>query len=241
MDISASEDYYLILNISRGSSVEEIKKAYRKLALRWHPDKNPDQKELAETNFKKLSQAYEVLSDPNKRQIYDKYGKEGLVNGAGAHSGGAGFGFHDPFQAFGFFRDTNDVFSDFFKYFTGIDPWAGMHSGGNSNGQNQQQAGILDPFSFAFQSQGGFSPFFGGSGVQTMSSSFHTGGTGSGPNVRRVSKSVRTVNGKQIETKKVVEKGVETVTIIEDGKLKSKTVNGQPYKSINMGSSSHRV
>lgn len=54
---------------------------YRKLALKWHPDKNPDNKQQAEENFKEISEAYDVLSDPEKRQVYDRYGKEGLTGG----------------------------------------------------------------------------------------------------------------------------------------------------------------
>ena len=81
-------DYYQILGIDKNASKEEIKKAYRKKALKYHPDKNPDNPEAAE-KFKKVSEAYEVLSDDNKRQIYDNYGEEGL-KGQG-FGGGAGF------------------------------------------------------------------------------------------------------------------------------------------------------
>ncbi|CAG11625.1 unnamed protein product [Tetraodon nigroviridis] len=72
-------EYYQILGVRRDASAEDIKKAYRKLALKWHPDKNPENKEEAEKRFKELSEAYEVLSDANKRSIYDRYGKEGLT------------------------------------------------------------------------------------------------------------------------------------------------------------------
>ncbi|KAM4623672.1 dnaJ homolog subfamily B member 2-like [Polymixia lowei] len=76
-------EYYHILGVRRDASAEDIKKAYRKLALKWHPDKNPENKEEAEKKFKELSEAYEVLSDANKRSIYDRYGKEGLTGGSG--------------------------------------------------------------------------------------------------------------------------------------------------------------
>lgn len=66
-------DYYEILDIAKDASHGEVKKAYRKLALKWHPDKNPDQKEEAEKKFKEISEAYEVLSDKEKREIYDRY------------------------------------------------------------------------------------------------------------------------------------------------------------------------
>ncbi|CAH8649709.1 unnamed protein product [Heterobilharzia americana] len=73
--------YYEILGLQKTASGDEIKKAYRRLALRWHPDKNPDKKEDAEKRFKLISEAYEVLSDPKKRGIYDKYGREGVLSG----------------------------------------------------------------------------------------------------------------------------------------------------------------
>lgn len=81
-------DYYDLLEISRTATADEIKKAYRKKALQYHPDKNPGDA-TAEKRFKEISEAYEVLSDEKKRQLYDRYGKEG-VQGAGMHAGSAG-------------------------------------------------------------------------------------------------------------------------------------------------------
>ena len=76
-------DYYNILEVPRNASASDIKKAYRKLALKWHPDKNPDCQEDATKRFKEISEAYEVLCDDKKRAVYDKYGKEGLMEGKG--------------------------------------------------------------------------------------------------------------------------------------------------------------
>lgn len=73
-------DYYNILKVNRNASVEDLKKAYRRLAMIWHPDKNMNKQE-AEAKFKQISEAYDVLSDPQKRQIYDLYGEEGLKSG----------------------------------------------------------------------------------------------------------------------------------------------------------------
>lgn len=84
-------DYYEILEIARGASPEEIKKAYRKMALKYHPDKNPGDP-TAEARFKEVSEAYEVLSDPKKRELYDRYGREGVRAGAAAPGGAQGFG-----------------------------------------------------------------------------------------------------------------------------------------------------
>jgi len=78
-------DYYKILEVDKNIDEKDLKKAYRKLSLKWHPDKNPDNKEVAEKKFKDINEAYNVLSDKNKREIYDKFGKQGLENnGMGA-------------------------------------------------------------------------------------------------------------------------------------------------------------
>lgn len=95
-----SEDYYEILGVSKTSSAEEIKKAYRKMALKYHPDRNQGDKE-AEENFKKVNEAYQVLSDEQKRANYDRYGKAGVENGGG-------------FSGFGGFEDLGDIFESFF-------------------------------------------------------------------------------------------------------------------------------
>jgi len=101
------KDYYKILGVSRDATEEEIKRSYRKIAMQYHPDRNPGNKE-AEEKFKIASEAYEVLRDPEKREIYDHYGIEGLKG-----TGFTGFrGFDDIFSAFG------DIFEDFFGFGT---------------------------------------------------------------------------------------------------------------------------
>jgi len=101
-------DYYEILGVPRNADDGEIKKAYRQLALRYHPDRNPGDKE-AEEKFKEASEAYEVIRDPEKRGLYDRYGHEGL-RGVGF----SGFsGFEDIFSSF------SDIFEDFFGFGTG--------------------------------------------------------------------------------------------------------------------------
>lgn len=98
----SKRDYYEILGVSKGASQNEIKKAYRKMALKYHPDKNPDDKE-AEASFKEAAEAYEVLKDPEKRKQYDQFGHAGMGNGAGGFggAGGAGMNMEDIFDQFG--------------------------------------------------------------------------------------------------------------------------------------------
>lgn len=102
-------DYYEVLGVNKDASAEEIKKAYRKSAMKYHPDRNPGDKE-AEEKFKECGEAYEVLSDPDKKARYDQYGFAGVDPNFGA-GGGSGFGGFSGFEGFG---DFGDIFSDFF-------------------------------------------------------------------------------------------------------------------------------
>ncbi|EYE88113.1 molecular chaperone DnaJ [Fervidicella metallireducens AeB] len=105
-----SKDYYSILGVEKNASEEDIKKAFRKLAIKYHPDKNPGNKE-AENKFKEINEAYQVLSDPQKRQQYDQFGTTDF-NGQG---GFGGFGGFEGFEGFGGFSDIfGDIFGDMF-------------------------------------------------------------------------------------------------------------------------------
>lgn len=115
--MAGKRDYYEILGVSKSSSENEIKKSYRKLALKYHPDRNPDNKE-AEEKFKEATEAYEVLTNSQKRQTYDQFGHAGLDGMAGGGSGFGGGGFHD-FSVFEGFEDIFGNVEDFFGSFFG--------------------------------------------------------------------------------------------------------------------------
>lgn len=154
------KDYYKILGLSKGASDENIKKAYRKMALIYHPDKNksPD----AEEKFKQVAEAYEVLSDKKKRDIYDQYGEEGLkggIPGGTGHPDGTSFTYTfsgDPKATFARFFGTSDPFSQFFNMEGGLgsfpdmdiddDPFASLMGGGL--GMHGRPGGTRRAFSF---------------------------------------------------------------------------------------------
>ena len=121
-----SDDYYKILGVSKTATADEIKKAYRKLAVQNHPDKHPEDKATYEKKFKEINEAYATLSDQQKRANYDQFGKAGANGGFGG-GGGSGFSGFSGFEGFsgfggrggssGFnFDDINDIFSSFFGF-----------------------------------------------------------------------------------------------------------------------------
>lgn len=122
----AKRDYYEVLGVSRSSTGPEIKKAYRKIALKFHPDKNPDNKE-AEENFKEAAEAYEVLSDSQKKQRYDQFGHQGM--------GGAGFGS-------GHHMNMDDIFSNFGDIFGGHNPFDSFFGGGGSGSRGRKGSNL---------------------------------------------------------------------------------------------------
>lgn len=107
----AKRDYYEVLGVEKGATIEEIKKTYRKLAIKYHPDKNPGDK-TAEEKFKELGEAYEVLCDEQKRALYDQYGHAAFDRRAGGGFGRGGF--HDPFEVFREVFGGASIFEDLF-------------------------------------------------------------------------------------------------------------------------------
>ncbi|KAK6737874.1 hypothetical protein RB195_020152 [Necator americanus] len=142
-----AKDYYKILGVAKGASDDEIKKAYRKMALKYHPDKNKEAG--AENKFKEIAEAYDVLSDPKKKEIYDKYGEDGLKNGGPDVGGGPG-GFHYEFQG--------DPMRMFTQFFGSDDPFGGIFGMGGGHGPNvffNMGGGGMDDGMNGFTSFGG--------------------------------------------------------------------------------------
>ncbi|KAI9306053.1 hypothetical protein BJ944DRAFT_264166 [Cunninghamella echinulata] len=192
------KDYYAILGVSKSATDDDLKKAYKKQALKWHPDRNKDNVEVANSKFQEVGEAFEVLSDKNKRAIYDQYGEEGLKagpppadNGGGAGfsgfpggAGGGGFKFTSTGGGGGYHPSSaDDIFKHFFTAF-----------GGGAGGGDDIPGG------FSFQSMGG-DAFPGGApgGIprRSRSSRFRTqsapfndfgGGPGGFPNPEQAQK-----------------------------------------------------
>lgn len=197
--LSRETEYYDILGVKPDASQKEIKKAYRKLALQWHPDKNKDEKEKAEEMFQKISNAYEVLSDPEKRKAYDAGGK--------TNSGFKNHGFHSGFK----FKSAFDMFNDFFE--GEDDPWAefdkmfegmggGAHFGSHFKNHNAGGASGSHFKSHFANMGGGFGGGFGSFQSQSTSTTI--------------------INGVRVETKTMQKNGNSIKEVRKNGKLVEK-------------------
>lgn len=248
-------DYYEILDVKRTATDGEIKKAYRKLALKWHPDKNPDNLDEANKRFKELSEAYEVLSDEKKRRVYDQYGKDGLIGNDRGHRssrhhhhsnghdfddfdimGGFPFVFRPPEEVFREFFGVNSPFADLFRdvhHYPESSHHRRTNGAGSIHGINHHTK-MSSPFgSMLNYSMNDFlMPNVGFTSFSSFNTSNGTGRTGASVNgaVKRTSTSTTFVNGKKLMTKRVYENGKETVLSYENDVLKSKTVNGVAQK-----------
>lgn len=125
-------DYYKVLGVDKNTTDDDLKKAYRKLAMKWHPDKNPQNKKDAEAKFKQISEAYDVLSDSQKRAVYDQYGEEGLKGGVPPPGAGSTyFSTGEGPTAFRFnTRNADDIFAEFFGFST---PFGGGPGGARAS------------------------------------------------------------------------------------------------------------
>ncbi|KAK9225150.1 hypothetical protein WN943_010191 [Citrus x changshan-huyou] len=158
-------DYYKILGVDRNAKDDDLKKAYRKLAMKWHPDKNPNNKKDAETKFKQISEAYEVLSDPQKRAVYDQYGEEGLKGqmpppDAGGPGGASFFSTGEGPTSFRFNpRSADDIFAEFFGF---SHPFGSMGGGSGGMRGSRFAGGLFGDDMFGPFGEGGGGSMGGG-------------------------------------------------------------------------------
>jgi len=239
MEVSASDDYYAVLGVPRDADAGAIKKAFRRQALRHHPDKGGN-----EETFKKVCTACEVLSDPEKRQIYDIYGAEGLENGGPANAQHmnmdhareifeAFFGRNGGFGGFGgfgssFFDDEDDFF--------GRDPFLAGAEQRRNTGPSRGGRSMFGGDDFFKSMMTGIDDGFGaGSGSSFMSSSFSTSFSsgGAGGISRSTKTTTRIENGRRVTV-------TETTTRHPDGRIERnvETTGGNPR--LERGSSSSK-
>jgi len=112
--MAEKRDYYEVLGVDRNASDEELKKAYRRLAKKYHPDANPDNKKEAEAKFKEVNEAYETLSDKSKRDMYDRFGHNGPQGFGGGAGNGGGYYSYSTSGFDGFDIDLDDIVSSIF-------------------------------------------------------------------------------------------------------------------------------
>uniref|UniRef100_A0A0N5AXV5 J domain-containing protein n=1 Tax=Syphacia muris TaxID=451379 RepID=A0A0N5AXV5_9BILA len=218
---------YSILGVSRTADEMAIKKAYRKLALQWHPDKNPGDKENAEKKFKQIAQAYEILSDPKKRSSYDRSGVD-LMSFRPRRQSHEGFyhEFRPPFDVFYEFFGHRDPFAEFmnddmpftfgfprenFSHFP-----SAKHRRSTLDGQRYFSTANDDENDCSFSSVIRFSSAEPGKNAST----------------RKTTTSTKYVDGKKVVTKKTEENGGETIEITENGVLKSRVIKGIAVETV---------
>ncbi|NXP06797.1 DNJB8 protein, partial [Thinocorus orbignyianus] len=212
-------DYYKVLGLQQSASQNAVKESYHKLALKWHPDKNPSNKEEAEKKFKAIAKAYEVLSDPKKRSVYDKSVKESRCNRGRRATGGHNSSFdspyvpHDPRSIFGEVFGWTDLFE--------CESWDPFNYGENWNriSERKRTSGLFSDFLESFAPWTLFRPC-------KQSTSFAEG-TSWPPGTRSELTTVEVINGKKITTRTIIENGQERTEVRENGKLKSVSVNGR--------------
>lgn len=214
--MATKRDYYEVLGLQKGASADDIKKAYRKLAMKWHPDKwtqsSEAEQKTAEVNFKEVGEAYAVLSDDQKRARYDQFGHAGMNGGFGGAGGG------NPFEGFGGAGfDPMDIFNAFF---------GGGGSFGGSRGRRSGGGFSSGPFNFNFGGAG-FNPFQQEVKGQDLNITLRV-------TLDEVAKGI----DKQIKIKHSVADGNGNVRQVEDiipVKLPKGVINGQQFRAKGKG------
>ncbi|NWX72593.1 DNJB8 protein, partial [Alca torda] len=218
-------DYYKVLGLQKSASQDDVKKSYHKLALKWHPDKNPSNKEEAEKKFKAVAEAYEVLSDPQKRSLYDRSVKESRSHRGRRATGGHNSSFDCPYV----FHDLKEIFGEVFG---GMDPfvydfWDPFDSGENwhRTSGRVRSSSLFSDFMESSVPWNSFSP-------SEQPTSLFAEGTAGPHSTRSVFTTTEVVNGKRITTRKIIEDGQERTEVKENGKLKSVTINERDHLKL---------
>lgn len=203
-------DYYAILGVSPNASENEIKKAYRKLALVWHPDKNPDNQEEASLKFREISQAYDVLSNTDSRQMFDRYGSESQSDGFSPQHHRTSRRESDDFPSFLFtFREPFDIFEDFFG-----SPFADIMGTPMFKVESRDQRR---------STTSNFDDFFH---TELLSSNTNVSSSFKPSEIYKTSTVTTINNGKKVVTKKAKVNGQEVHEVYENDVLKSRAING---------------
>jgi curved DNA-binding protein CbpA len=219
--------FYTVLGVDKNADDIEIKKAYRKLALKNHPDKHQTEKEKAEKKFKQIAQAYEVLSDPKRRADYDN-----RLTYRQTHRRSTSSSPNSPFFAASNFRSPFDIFREFFgdpfrdfpneNFKTTFSPFYDDDDSPLPR-RNRFSRNI---FSYSFDTS-----FEKDENDCEFSSVIRFSPSGEpGKNAKKTTTSMKIIDGKKIVTKKTEDNGEETIEILEDGILKSRHVNGSPVE-----------
>ncbi|NXH78428.1 DNJB8 protein, partial [Hydrobates tethys] len=218
-------DYYRVLGLKKSASQDDVKKSYHKLALKWHPDKNPSNKEEAEKKFKAIAEAYEVLSDPQKRSLYDRSVKDSRSHRGRSAMGGHNGSFDSPY----IFHDLEEIFREVVG---GVNPFIHVFwdpfDNIRNNGENWHRRSGRGRSSNLFSDLESFMPWSPG---EQPTSSFAE--DTAGPHtVRSVLTTTEVINGKRITTREIIENGQKRTEVEEDGQLRSVTINGREHLKL---------
>ncbi|XP_069722426.1 dnaJ homolog subfamily B member 8 [Phaenicophaeus curvirostris] len=222
-------DYYKVLGLQKSASQDDVKKSYHKLALKWHPDKNPSNKEEAEKKFKAITEAYKVLSDPQERSLYDRSVKESRPRRGRNATGGHDRSFDSAYA----FHDLKGTFTEVFG---GMDPslhdlWDPFDNIRNSSENLRRTIGRGRNSSLFSDYMQLFMPWnlFTSSKLPTYFFSEDAAGSQS---VRSELTTTRVINGKRITIQKIIENGQERTEVEEDGQLKSVRINEKDHLKL---------
>ncbi|NXQ79985.1 DNJB8 protein, partial [Nyctibius grandis] len=222
-------DYYKVLGLQESASQDDIKKSYHKLALKWHPDKNPSNKEEAEEKFKAVAEAYKVLSDPRKRSVYDRSVKKSRSHQGRSAPRGHNGSFGSPYV----FPVHKELFREVFG---GVDPfvrvfWDSFDNIRN-NGENWHRTSGRGRSSSLFSDFGKTFILLNSCSCSEQPTSSFAEDTAGPHSVRIVLTSTEWINGKRITTRKIIENGQERTEVEENGQLRSVTINGKDHLKL---------